>query len=51
MSAGAPRGAIPVRARPGTGCLSADAGRPPAGARVAPYTIYTPVAALAVKTP
>ena len=50
MSAGALRGAIPVRARPGTGCLPADAERPTVGVRVAPYTIYTLMAASAAGT-
>lgn len=50
MSAEAPRGAIPVSARPGTGHLSVDAGRWPVGVRVAPHIIYTPIAALAAQT-
>lgn len=50
MSAGAPRGAVPVRDRPGIGCLSVDAGRRTVGARVAPHAIYTPMTVSAVQT-
>ena len=51
MSARAPRGAIPVCARPGTGCLPVDAGRRTVGARAASHIVRTPIAAPAVKTP
>lgn len=50
MIAEAPRGAIPAWARLGTGRPSVDAERRPVAARVAPYTIHTPIAALAIKT-
>lgn len=50
MSAEALRGVILVLAWLGTGCLLVDAERWPVVVRVAPYIIYTLVAALAVQT-
>nr|UVX51803.1 MAG: hypothetical protein [Bacteriophage sp.] len=50
MGAEALRGVILVRAWLGTGCLSVDAERRPVGVRVASHTIYTLIAALAIKT-
>lgn len=50
MSAGALRGVILVWAWLGTGYLLVDAERWPVWVRVASYIIYTPIAALAIKT-
>ncbi len=50
MSAGAVRGVILVSAWLGTGYLPVDAERRPVGVRVASYTVYTLIAALAAKT-
>lgn len=50
MSAGALRGAILVWAWLGTGYLLVDSERWPVVVRVASYIIYTPIAALAIKT-
>lgn len=51
MSAKPMRGAIPVWARLGTGCISVDAERRPVGIRVASHVIYTPMTVSAVQTP
>lgn len=50
MSAEAPLGAIPVRAWPGTGRPTVDAGRRTVGVRVASHVIYTLMTVLAVQT-
>lgn len=50
MSAEALRGVILVWAWLGTGYLLVDAERWPVAVRVAPYIVYTLIAALAIKT-